>query len=272
MFAFRLWGQFAVFRDPLTITQNLSLPMPPKTTVGGIMAAILGIDYNDYFNDEDYFNFEYSLVMESSLRKASFAQNYIHDYTKEAAKKEKTFLDFYFSYTDLLNRSQQGFEELDNKDIENFNKKFDAYMEKRMAQFTKPKPIYREIILNPQYLIIINDYKYEDKIIRYLKNHESEYSVYLGNSEFAGNFEMVPIEAGKTQGNKLDSFTVHPDNIKYESGKKYTPVYSACKVVGNREYRDYKKVILCNDQMVLNKKVSGYLIKANGKELFCEFI
>ena len=49
MFCFKLWSQFGVFRDPLTITQNMTFPIPPKTTVGGMLAAILGIDYNELF-------------------------------------------------------------------------------------------------------------------------------------------------------------------------------------------------------------------------------
>jgi len=47
-------------RDPITISQNLSLPLPPKTTIGGMMASILGI--NNYFEDEEYFDFAYSCI------------------------------------------------------------------------------------------------------------------------------------------------------------------------------------------------------------------
>ncbi len=107
MFGFRIWGKFAAFRDPLTITQNLSLPIPPKTTVGGIMAAILGIDYNDYFEDEDFFQFEYSLILTKPVRKKSFVQNYIGDYTGISATKCNTIATllvvFYFQTNDLKN-------------------------------------------------------------------------------------------------------------------------------------------------------------------------
>jgi len=73
MIAFKLWSNFGVFRDPLTITQNITFSIPPKTTIGGMLAAILGIDYNDYFQDETYFDFQYSVVLLSTIRKKSFA-------------------------------------------------------------------------------------------------------------------------------------------------------------------------------------------------------
>jgi CRISPR-associated protein Cas5h len=50
MFAFEIWGKFASFRDPFTISQNISLPIPPKTTVAGMMASILGVE--NYFDDD----------------------------------------------------------------------------------------------------------------------------------------------------------------------------------------------------------------------------
>ena len=84
MFALKLWSKFGVFRDPMTITQNITLPIPPKTTVGGILASIIGLDYDKYFKDENYFNFKYSVVLLKEIRKKSFAQNYVMDYTKKS--------------------------------------------------------------------------------------------------------------------------------------------------------------------------------------------
>ena len=102
MFGFKLRGNFATFRDPLTITHNLTLPIPPKTTTGGIMAAILGIDYNDYFKDDEYFDFQYSLITQKLIRKKSFAQNYIADYTDRSAKKLDVMIDYYSTKKNLM--------------------------------------------------------------------------------------------------------------------------------------------------------------------------
>ena len=82
MFGFTLRAGFGAFRDPLTITQNMTFSIPPKTTVGGMLAAVLGLDYKDWFGDDGFFDFGYSLVLPNPVRKKSFAQNYVMDYTK----------------------------------------------------------------------------------------------------------------------------------------------------------------------------------------------
>ena len=81
MFAFKIWGKFACFRDPLSISQNITLPLPPKTTVGGMLAALLGVD--DYLGDENFMDFGYSVVLDGAISKKTFSQNYINDYTKK---------------------------------------------------------------------------------------------------------------------------------------------------------------------------------------------
>lgn len=292
MFCFKIWGKFAAFRDPLTITQNLTLPIPPKTTIGGMMAAILGIDYHDYFNDPDYFDFKYSLISENKPRKKSFTQNYIMDYTSRSKAKFDKIKGYFFS-ADKLNKLEQERERLLNleerskseekkfigidqkidKAKKDFSKRYNDYHEDNTHRFPKSKPIFRELLLNPEYLIFIDDFKYEAEIIQYLKDHSSAYQLYLGNTEFAGNYLHIPIEEYEKQKlDKLNSFTVQPDLIKFELGKQYTPVYAATKVVNDREYRDYQKIILCDQEICLKNSIDGYSIKTEYGVYYCEFI
>jgi len=49
---FDLWGEYAHFKKHYTTTSPLSFPFPPRTTISGMIAAMLGIDkekYLDYF-------------------------------------------------------------------------------------------------------------------------------------------------------------------------------------------------------------------------------
>lgn len=291
MFGFRIWGKFAAFRDPLTITQNLTLPIPPKTTVGGIMAAILGIDYNDYFQDEDFFQFKYSLVMPKHVRKKSFVQNYISDYTDISEKKCNSMKEALIAKSehDKLNSVKIGLlgkEDLSKTEIKklagidkniekakmSFEKKSQNYYDIISKPFRKQtKPIFRELIINPEYYIFIQDFKYENQLIEYLKNHFSAYHIYLGNTEFAANFENMEIESEKTLLNNLDSFTAQADKIKFEIGK-YTNIYAATRVVGKREYRDYKKLIMCDRSIKLKEEIEGYRIKTMQGVFNCEFV
>jgi CRISPR-associated protein Cas5h len=291
MFGLKLWGRFAAFRDPITITQNITLPIPPKTTIGGMMAAILGIDYNIYFNDEEYFDFKYSLVLPRTIRKKSFTQNYIADYTKESGNKFDIMAKYYKS-VDILREliidkkqliSENDDSEAFNKKIANIenkiqkakednDKKYQAYMERLYKKFPKPKPIFRELLLNPEYLIFIDNFKYEQKLIEYLQSHKSEYNLYFGNTEFAANYEYWECETSKIISNKLNSFTTHSDLIVFEAGKKYTPIYAATKTVADRTYRDYKKIILSDSEINLKSNIGGYNIKTKFGEYNCEFI
>ena len=70
MFAFKIWGKFACFRDPLSISHNITLPLPPKTTVGGMLAALLGV--GNYLGDDDFMDFGYSVVLGGTILKKTF--------------------------------------------------------------------------------------------------------------------------------------------------------------------------------------------------------
>ena len=287
MFGFRIWGKFAAFRDPLTITQNLSLPIPPKTTVGGIMAAILGIDYNDYFQDEDFFQFKYSLVLTRPVRKKSFVQNYIADYTGISATKCNTIeaLLVVKAEYEKLNREKKellvkaDLSKSEVKKLASIDKKIESKrksLEKKLQDSTSPfrkntKPIFRELILDPEYFIFVKDFKYENKLIEYLENHFSVYNIYLGNTEFAANFENIEIEPEKILLRNLNSFTAQPYKIKFEIGK-YTNIFAATRVVGKREYRDYKKLIMCDRGIKLKDAIEGYRIKTKQGVFNCEFV
>jgi len=282
MFGFRLWGDFAVFREPLAITQNITFMVPPKTTIGGMLAAILGIDYNDYFNDKDFFDFKYSLVLDREIRKKSFAQNYIDDYTKKSAVKldiiKKIKTDTKKLSAELKENYGKEIELLNKSNITSTEKKELKKIRKRMknlqlvAQFTKPKPIFRELLIKPEYLIFIDNFKYEDKIIEYLKNHYSAYNLYLGNTEFPANFENVVCTSKPDKIKYLDSFTGQQENVIFEVGKKYTNIYAATKTINSRKYIDYRNIIFSTNQIVLRKKINGYIITANNREYYCDFI
>ncbi|HET56569.1 MAG TPA: CRISPR-associated protein Cas5 [Ignavibacteria bacterium] len=291
MFGMKIWSTFAAFRDPLTITQNITLPIPPKTTIGGMMAAILGIGYEDYFNDSEYFNFSYSLVLITPIRKKSFAQNYIEDYTKSSETKfnimekfsksifdlnklvsEKTVLALKHEKTKAEEKKYAGIGTKITNAEKDLEKSYSAYIKQQNEKMTKPKPIFRELLLSPEYVVFIKDFKYETEMLKSLKNHFSAFLFYMGNTEFAANYRYIECKAEQQQIRTLDSFTAHPDHIVFEPGRKYTKVYAATKTVSDRQYRDYKSLVVCNKQIRLNREVAGYLIKTEEREFNCEFI
>jgi CRISPR-associated protein Cas5h len=293
MFGFELWGRFGSFRDPITITQNLTFSIPPKTTVGGILASILGIDYNNYFNDKEFFDFGYSLILRNPVRKKSFTQNYIMDYTAKSLNRLNLMLDIRNNNQKLLLYEQQKAElkvkELPNAVIEKqitvlekkiettkkkLNKSITAWREKSRERFIeKAKPIFRELLIEPSFYIFINEFRHENKIVEFMKEHLTTYHLYMGNSEFAADYQFINCHAfQKKKVSELDSFTGSPEKIKFESGKKYTNVYAATCTTGNREYRNYRNMVVCDKKIILTSPIDGYSLNTDVGDFNCEFI
>lgn len=275
MFAFKLWSNFGVFRDPITITQNITLPIPPKTMIGGFIAAILGIDYNDYLNQPDYFDFKYSIVLNHSIRKKSFCQNYLEDYTKKSEIKFNAIDNFFKKELNILNdiNEKSKINDILSDEFKKLDKKITKFFDDIQGKMTKPKPIYRELLINPSYLVFIDNFKDEEKIINTMKEHSSSFALYMGNSEFPANYEFLDCKKiTQNQLNSIHSFTVNTDKINFEEGKKYTRIHCANKAVGKREYRDYKKIVICDQPICFNEKINGYSIQLPIGDFNCEFI
>lgn len=252
MFCFKLWSRFGAFRDPLTITQNLSFPIPPKTTVGGMLAGILGLDYREYFGDPGYFGFRYSLVLTKPVRKKSFAQNYVADYTKKSEKKSR-----------LVAAGAGGNASATARDrcIREFT-----------AGFRSPKPIFRELLMSPEYLVFIRDFKYEKRIVPLLKAHETGFALYMGNSEFPANYEFMETSHEERASDTLDSFTANATEILFEEKKKYTNVFMALRAVGEREYRDYNSLVICDKPIRLTQAKTVCTVTTDKGGFNCEFV
>ncbi len=289
MFAFKIWGSFASFRDPVTISQNLSLSLPPKTTVGGMMASILGIE--NYFNDDEYFDFGYSCIILNEIRKKSFSQNYIDKYTSRVGTKITAYASAIKKYRDakkakdkLLKfgeenkKSTQIYKQLKmlNKKCKTLQDEIVKWEKKKNETFTKPKPTNRELILNPSYLIVVKDFKYEEQIVEYLKNHSAIFPFYLGNSEFAGNFRYIDTKILSDKIDRVDSFTRNIGLIDFEFEQTYSNVTMPLRAINKRQYKEYQKVIFSDKGIKLNESTDGLqleLILDNQKvELGCEFI
>lgn len=305
MFAFKIWGAFASFRDPMTISQNLSLALPPKTTVGGMMAAILGKDA--YLEDKDFFDFKYSCIVLNSIRKKSFSQNYVEKYTSKVGTKlseyealtkqhyevhkvkEKVF-NLKLAQKELqiktaLKKSEQN--RLDKlpsqlrKELKNLSKKCkkldktaEGIISRSHETFIKPKPTNRELILNPSYLIVIDGFKYETEIITLLKDHFSHFPFYLGNSGFPGNFQYIKMEYQYQEIEHVNSFTANIEKIQFKENQKFSNLTMPLCAVSDRQYKDFRKIVYSDSPIVLNEPIIGAMLTLQNSDLkfACDFI
>ena len=247
MFAFEIWGKFASFRDPFTISQNISLPIPPKTTVAGMLASILGVE--EYLGRSEFSSFDYSVVPLNPIRKKSFSQNYINDYTSKVQAQINS-----------LKKSDSA-------------KLAEGFRDKKSPQ----KPINREILLDVRYLIFIKKFTDEDTITRHLENKISKFPLYLGNSEFAGNFKSVKIydvqEMLNMPSAKVDSFILESDvkNIEFEEGVRYSNLSFATKLNKHRSPVSLASVIVGSSAISV-KNMTIYRIKCEDRVFHCRFL
>ncbi len=247
MFAFEIWGKFASFRDPFTISQNISLLIPPKTTVAGIMASILGVE--EYLEKSEFSDFEYSVVVLNPIRKKSFSQNYINDYTSKVQTR--------------INSIKKG----------DYDKLANGFRDKKNPQ----KPINREILLDVRYLIFIKRFADEDTIIKHLEEKISKFPLYLGNSEFAGNFKLVKIYDAQEKLNmpstKVDSFLLDSDikKIEFEEGVRYSNLSFATRLNKKRSPISMASVIIGSAAMSV-KNMTLHEIKCEDRVYHCRFI
>jgi len=247
MFVFEIWGKFASFRDPFTISQNISLPIPPKTTVAGMMASILGVE--NYLEKDSFRDFDYSVVALNPIRKKSFSQNYINDYTSKVQTQ------------------------INSLKKEDYAKIGVGFRDKKNPQ----KPINRELLLDVRYLIFVKRFQYEDEITDYLQNKISKFPLYLGNSEFAGNFKFVKIYDAMEMLNipsaKIDSFILESDvkNIEFEEGVRYSSLSFATKLNKNRSPIGMASVIV-GSKAISVKNMTVYRIKCEDRVYHCRFL
>ena len=95
--AFDLWGDYAHFRKHYTTTSPLTFSIPPRTTLCGLLAAIIGLDKAEYlrhFSDKDA---SIAVQLLNDVKKITLAENLID--TKKAGKmmnkiKQRTQIRF----------------------------------------------------------------------------------------------------------------------------------------------------------------------------------
>ncbi|MBE3022104.1 CRISPR-associated protein Cas5 [Campylobacter sp. 7477a] len=246
MFAFKIWGKFACFKDPLSISQNITLPIPPKSVVSGMLAALLGKE--EYLKDEEFCGFKYSVVLDGEIIKKTFSQNYINDYTKLT----KTHLNSLLKFD--MQKISSGLR--DGK--------------------SPQKPINRELLMNPKYIIFVKDFKFENEAIHNLKNRICKFAFYLGNSEFAGNFEFLPIDEARDMEFdevEFDSFVLQSDlkNIEFKENILYSPLSFATELDSNRSPKVSMDLIFSNSK-ICAKNIKAYKIHCNERIYHCKFV
>ncbi len=74
---FEIWGNYAFFRRGYTTTSPLTYPFPTRTVLSGIIAAMLGIERDRYYEIFEETNSAFALQIINSVKKIRIKQNLI---------------------------------------------------------------------------------------------------------------------------------------------------------------------------------------------------
>lgn len=81
---FDIWGDYGHFKKFYTTTSPLSFPFPPRPTVAGIIAAIAGIDKEEYLKYFTKDKASIAIRLMKKIKKVRLTENFIN--TKENVK------------------------------------------------------------------------------------------------------------------------------------------------------------------------------------------
>ena len=207
---FDIWSDFAHFRKFETTTSPLTYPFPTGTSIAGLLAAIVGLPRDSYYNLFSRNNVEYSFSIMNPVKKTVLPINIV-----------KT-------------------------DIQNWH---------FLWKLKNPRvPTPYEFIKDPKYRIYIL-FKNSDieklylKLKRFLENHKTVYTPYLGiteliaNFEFIGDFKAIPINVGD-EIKEIHTVTgVNAAKLIPEEGKKYGKEIIPLYIGNERRTLEYSNVI-----------------------------
>ena len=78
LLVFDIWGDYGYFRQGFTSTSTITYPFPSRTSITGLISAILGLEkdsYHDIFNEE---NSKIGLRILNPIKKMNINLNYIN--------------------------------------------------------------------------------------------------------------------------------------------------------------------------------------------------
>ena len=230
---FDIWADFAHFSHPATIYSSITYPIPPKTTVMGILAAIGGFD-----NTKDYM-FLNDILYSVKILNISGKRNFIFNGVKDALPS----IDF------------------KNK-IQKIKKRKQFYRELLL------NPQYRIYIDTSK-----TDSEKVVGIIKNMKRHKSLFSLYLGvnfclaNFEFIGEFERQDINNNKEYVD-IDSFIPVEYGFKPEEGRNYSDIRIPTTVNEERFFGGWHDLLVEYTGQTIKTKLPSYSVAGKEKVVF----
>ena len=185
---FDIWGDFAHFKRIETTTSPLTYPFPIGTALSGMVAAIIGLERDSYYEIFSPSNFFFGIRILNPIRKTRINLNFIN--TK-----------YGFRLWDAIRNGKPPHTQIPLEFIRSPKYRIYLHISPSLAD------VHR-------------------KLKNYLEKHESVYTPYLGISELLANFRFIGEFDGKPAKIKeeveIHSIIKMQDmRIVFEEGKRY---------------------------------------------------
>jgi CRISPR-associated protein Cas5h len=229
---FDIWGDFAHFKRIETTTSPLTYPFPAGTTLSGIVAAMIGMERDSYYNMFSHQDFLFGISILKPIRKARINLNFLN--TK-----------FGYRIWDITEKGKS------------------PYTQIPLELVREPKyRIYLHMGTS------LNDIK--EKLKKNLTNHQTVYTLYLGiseliaNFEFIGEFESEYIRSEEKE--EIHTVMTLDNRIVIESGKRYGRETIPLYMDSNRKVIEYGEVIYEMNANPLRMR-EGWFYDVNGEHV-----
>ena len=229
--AFKIAGDYAHFSHPATIYSSLTYPFPPKTTIMGLLSAIIGEEYYFKLNP-----IKYSIKLNTPLVKKSFIFNGVKFAPRSNTHLKKGYQDSSKKkqfYRELIcTPSYTVFVDLSKLD-EYYQQKIISYLKVHKCSFTPYLGIN----------FCIADFEWIE-----IKKCEKI------------NENLVDI----------DTFTLKDDFVyeKDTHGKRLTTIIMACGVEEGRIFKDFKEFVLEIEGKKIKSKNRGNIYQINENRVY----
>lgn len=99
---FDIWGEYGHFRKFYTTSSPLTFSIPPRTTICGIIAAIIGLDKDEYLNHFSKAKANIAIQLNNPINKTRISYNLINTKTAKMYSKIKDRTQVTFELLKIL--------------------------------------------------------------------------------------------------------------------------------------------------------------------------
>jgi len=221
---FDIWGDYGHFKKFHTTASPLTFSFPPPTAVIGIVAAILGIDKENYWDTFSPENTRVAVRIINPVKKMRTGINVIE--TKSAGPM----------FNRIKQRSQIKYEYLKDAHYRIFFSHDDPdLMDRLKTMLAAHKNVYTISLGNAQMLAGF----------AFTGAYEAQK---LSGGSYVSIHSVLPLEENM----KMDSKV-----IMFEENRQYTKEIVSIRMNANREVLDYKTVLFDMNAMIITANVKG---------------